>query len=121
MYIRMLRAPTLYGISHDLRSSDKYLDQRRSDLVHTGAMLLDKHNMIRYDKKTGSFQVSGEGEGCVWGDEGFSGVCGDEGFCSAVECQTRNRVSPGWNPPFATVLKIGHFRSLHDAPVHSAL
>lgn len=57
LYIRMLRAPTLYGVSHDQRSSDKYLEQRRSDLVHTGAMLLDKHNMIRYDKKSGSFQV----------------------------------------------------------------
>jgi len=53
----MLRAPTLYGVSHDQRSNDKYLEQRRSDLVHTAAMLLDKHNMIRYDKKSGSFQV----------------------------------------------------------------
>ncbi|KAI0211862.1 Activating signal cointegrator 1 complex subunit 3 [Lamellibrachia satsuma] len=58
LYIRMLRAPTLYGVSHDQRSSDKYLEQRRSDLVHTGAMLLDKHNMVRYDKKSGSFQVT---------------------------------------------------------------
>ena len=74
MYIRMLRAPTLYGISHDMRSSDKYLDQRRSDLVHTGAMLLDKHNMIRYDKKTGSFQVGG-GWRVRGGLERCGGVC----------------------------------------------
>ena len=33
----------------------------------------------------------------------------------AVECQTLNRI------PFAAALKLGHFRSLHDAPVHSAL
>ena len=40
---------------------------------------------------------------------------------SAVECRTRNQLSPGSNSPFATVSKIGHFRSLHDAPVHSAV
>ena len=39
---------------------------------------------------------------------------------SAVECRTRNRVSSGSNTPFATVSKFGHFRSLHDAPVHTA-
>ena len=33
---------------------------------------------------------------------------------SAVECRTRNRDSPGSNPPFVTVWKFGHFRSLHD-------
>ena len=38
---------------------------------------------------------------------------------SVVEC--RNQVSPGSNPPFATVSKIGHFRSIHDAPVDSAV
>ena len=57
LYIRMLRSPTLYGISHDQRASDKYLEKYRSDLIHTAALLLDKHNMIRYDKKTGNFQV----------------------------------------------------------------
>ena len=34
---------------------------------------------------------------------------------SAVECRTRHQVSLGSNPPFATVLKIGHFQFLHDA------
>ena len=53
----MLRNPTLYGISHDQRQDDKYLEARRSDLVHTAASLLDKYNLIRYDKKTGNFQV----------------------------------------------------------------
>ena len=40
---------------------------------------------------------------------------------SAVECRTGNRESPGLNPPFPNVLKSGHFRSLRDAPVHSAV
>ena len=36
---------------------------------------------------------------------------------SVVECRTRNLV----RIPFATVSKFGHFRSLHDASVHSAV
>ena len=40
---------------------------------------------------------------------------------SVVECRTRNRESPGLNSAFATALKFGHFRSLHDASVHSAV
>ena len=40
---------------------------------------------------------------------------------SVVECRTHNRDSPGLNPPFAIVFKFGHFRSLHDASVHSAV
>ena len=40
---------------------------------------------------------------------------------SAVECWTRNRESLDSKPPFATISKFGHFRSLRDAPVHSAV
>ncbi len=58
LYIRMLRNPTLYAIPLEKRGDDKYLERWRSDLIHTSAMLLDKHNLIRYDKKTGNFQVS---------------------------------------------------------------
>ena len=35
---------------------------------------------------------------------------------SAVECRTLNRESPGSIPPFATVSKFGHFRSLRNDP-----
>ena len=35
---------------------------------------------------------------------------------SVVEYRTRNQVNPGSNPPFSTVSKIGHFRSLHWCP-----
>ena len=35
---------------------------------------------------------------------------------SLIECRARNRESPGSNPPFATVLKFGHFRSLFAMP-----
>ena len=40
---------------------------------------------------------------------------------SAVEYRTRNREIPGSNPPFATVSEFGHFRSVHDVPVESAV
>jgi len=53
----MLRSPSLYGISHDKLAEDSYLERYRCDLVHTAASILDKHNLIRYDKKTGNFQV----------------------------------------------------------------
>ena len=40
---------------------------------------------------------------------------------SVGKCQTRNRESPGSNPPgFDTVSKIGYVRSLQDGPGHSA-
>ena len=58
LYIRMLQAPTLYGISHDERAEDKYLNKWRANLIHTAASLLDKNNLIRYDKKSGNFQVT---------------------------------------------------------------
>ena len=35
----------------------------------------------------------------------------------AVECRTRNQVSPGSNTPFATISKIVHFRSLRGHPI----
>ena len=54
----MLRSPSLYGVSHDKLAEDPYLERYRCDLVHTAASILDKHNLIRYDKKTGNFQVS---------------------------------------------------------------
>ena len=36
---------------------------------------------------------------------------------SVVECYTRNREC-GFKSLFAAVSKVGHFRSLHDTPVH---
>uniref|UniRef100_A0A8B9LFU0 U5 small nuclear ribonucleoprotein 200 kDa helicase n=1 Tax=Astyanax mexicanus TaxID=7994 RepID=A0A8B9LFU0_ASTMX len=58
LYVRMLRNPTLYGVSHDERSTDPYLEQRRMDLVHTAATVLEKNNLVKYDKRSGSFQVN---------------------------------------------------------------
>ncbi|KAL5471241.1 hypothetical protein EMCRGX_G029336, partial [Ephydatia muelleri] len=58
LYIRMLRAPHMYGVTPEEKESDPQLEQRRADLIHTAASLLDKNNLIKYDKKTGAFQVT---------------------------------------------------------------
>ncbi|KAL6051437.1 U5 small nuclear ribonucleoprotein helicase [Balamuthia mandrillaris] len=57
LYVRMMRNPTLYGISWEEFENDKFLEQRRADLIHSAATMLDKANLIRYDRKTGAFQV----------------------------------------------------------------
>ncbi|KAG0047281.1 DEIH-box ATPase, partial [Gryganskiella cystojenkinii] len=53
LYVRMLRNPTLYGISHDDMEDDPYLQKKRVDIIHSAATVLDKCNMIKYDKRTG--------------------------------------------------------------------
>lgn len=57
LYIRMLRSPQLYGVDPGQLESDPLLEQHRADLVHTAASHLDKSNLIKYDKKSGTFQV----------------------------------------------------------------
>ncbi|OZJ03702.1 hypothetical protein BZG36_03306 [Bifiguratus adelaidae] len=56
LYVRMLRSPTLYGVSIDELEEDPYLEQKRVDLIHAAAIILDKCNLLKYDKKTGRFQ-----------------------------------------------------------------
>ena len=56
LYIRMLRAPQLYGISADKMKEDPLLEQHRADLIHTAAVSLDKSQLIKYDRKSGQLQ-----------------------------------------------------------------
>lgn len=58
LYVRMLKNPTLYGITLEESENDQFLLQRRTDLAHSAASTLDKHGLIKYDKKTGIFQVT---------------------------------------------------------------
>ena len=51
LYVRMLRNSNLLEV-------DPYLEQKRVDLIHSAAMLLDKSNLVKYDRKTGRFQVT---------------------------------------------------------------
>lgn len=51
----MMRNHQLYGITDEEFKSDPLLVHRRTNLAHTAAILLDKHNLIKYDKKIGTF------------------------------------------------------------------
>ncbi|KAG8933497.1 DEIH-box ATPase [Tulasnella sp. 417] len=55
LYVRMLRTPGLYGINVDYSDDDPHLTQKRVDIVHTAAVMLEKANLIKYDRKTGVF------------------------------------------------------------------
>ncbi|KTW29425.1 hypothetical protein T552_01377 [Pneumocystis carinii B80] len=57
LYVRMLRSPAIYNVGADY-ADDVDLEQKRIDLIHSAALLLDKHNLIKYDKKTGNFQAT---------------------------------------------------------------
>ncbi|CAL0326436.1 unnamed protein product [Lupinus luteus] len=58
LYIRMLRNPTLYGLAPDVLTRDITLEERRADLIHTAASILDRNNLVKYDRKSGYFQVT---------------------------------------------------------------
>lgn len=56
LYIRMLRNPTLYSISYDQLKEDPSLEQHRTNLIYTAASILDKCNLIKFDRKSGNIQ-----------------------------------------------------------------
>ncbi|RUS18546.1 Sec63 Brl domain-containing protein [Endogone sp. FLAS-F59071] len=58
LYVRMLRNPALYSVTAEELEEDRYLEQKRVDLVHSAATVLDKCGLVKYDKKTGRFQVT---------------------------------------------------------------
>ncbi|KAJ3030892.1 UNVERIFIED_CONTAM: DEIH-box ATPase [Siphonaria sp. JEL0065] len=58
LYIRMLRNGPLYGVTPEELEEDPNLEQKRIDLIHSAASVLDKCNLIKYDRKTGKFQVT---------------------------------------------------------------
>ena len=58
LYVRMLRNPSLYGASEGELSTDPLLEQRRTDLIRTAATTLDKCALIKYERKSGQFQVT---------------------------------------------------------------
>jgi pre-mRNA-splicing helicase BRR2 len=59
LYVRMLKNPALYGVVADSHQSlEALLFQRRLDLSHTAATILDKHGLIKYDRKSGNLQAT---------------------------------------------------------------
>lgn len=57
LFVRMLRSPGLYSIGADYEH-DTSLEQRRVDLIHSAAMVLEKSNLVKYDRKTGKLQAT---------------------------------------------------------------
>jgi pre-mRNA-splicing helicase BRR2 len=57
LYIRMLRSPALYTITQEKLEVDPLLEVHRADIVHTAAIQLERSNLIKYDRKSGYFQV----------------------------------------------------------------
>lgn len=56
LYVRMLQNPERYGtVKND---DDPTMLQHRLDLVHSAAVVLDKHNLVKYDAKTGALRVT---------------------------------------------------------------
>ncbi|KAK8489512.1 hypothetical protein V6N12_021109 [Hibiscus sabdariffa] len=51
LYIRMLWNPTLYGFPADVLSRDLTLEERRADLIHSAAAILDKNNLVNEEFK----------------------------------------------------------------------
>lgn len=58
LYVRMLCNPQLYGVPLDAADADPVLLDRRLDLAHSAAALLDRHNLIKYDRRSGSLQTT---------------------------------------------------------------
>ena len=47
----------LYGVPLDALDTDPRLHERRLDLAHSAASVLDKNNLIKYDRRSGNFQA----------------------------------------------------------------
>ena len=52
LFVRMLRSPGLYSVGAEYED-DQALEQKRVDLIHSAAMVLEKSSLVKYDKKTG--------------------------------------------------------------------
>lgn len=57
LFVRMLRSPGLYQVGADYEE-DNALEQKRVDLIHSAAVVLERSNLVKYDKKTGKLQAT---------------------------------------------------------------
>ncbi|KAL8842398.1 MAG: hypothetical protein Q9170_000526 [Blastenia crenularia] len=55
LFVRMLRSPGLYSVGAEYENDDA-LEQKRIDLIHSAATVLEKSNLVKYDKKMGKLQ-----------------------------------------------------------------
>lgn len=52
----MLKSPALYGVGVDYQEDDTGLIQKRADIAHSAAVLLEKCHLLKYERTTGRFQ-----------------------------------------------------------------
>ena len=55
LFVRMLKSPALYQVGADY-DDDETLEQKRVDLIHSAAVILEKASLVKYEKKTGRMQ-----------------------------------------------------------------
>ncbi|KAI9728014.1 MAG: DEIH-box ATPase [Chrysothrix sp. TS-e1954] len=55
LFVRMLKSPGLYSVGADYEN-DEALEQKRCDLIHSAAVVLEKCGLVKYDKKSGRLQ-----------------------------------------------------------------
>ena len=55
LFVRMLKSPALYQVGADYEE-DETLEQKRVDLIHSAAVVLEKASLVKYDKKSGRIQ-----------------------------------------------------------------
>jgi len=55
LFVRMLRSPGLYSVGADYED-DEALEQKRIDLIHSAAVVLERCGLVKYEKKSGRFQ-----------------------------------------------------------------
>lgn len=55
LYVRMLKSPSLYSVGPDYLDDDPMLIQKRADIAHSAAALLEKCNLIKYERQSGKF------------------------------------------------------------------
>ncbi len=58
LYVRMLAAPALYGVPFEALDADPLLAERRADLAHSAAAILDRSGLVRYDRRSGALQAT---------------------------------------------------------------
>ncbi|KAI0280130.1 Sec63-domain-containing protein [Russula aff. rugulosa BPL654] len=54
-YVRILKSPALYYVSADYQDDDPSLIQKRADIIHSAAALLEKCHLVKYERASGRF------------------------------------------------------------------
>ncbi|KAJ9656323.1 Pre-mRNA-splicing helicase BRR2 [Neophaeococcomyces mojaviensis] len=57
LFVRMIRSPGLYSVGADY-DQDGALEQKRVDLIHSAAVVLEKAGLAKYDKRIGTLQAT---------------------------------------------------------------